>query len=100
MASETTAQEMEKKDEVREGDAAPQTPRVSDSDLLAMQDSYYRLKHIRISKKQTIPILLQNENGPCPLLAICTLYVRYQLFSDCYFSSSPLVLLQIYYVII
>jgi hypothetical protein len=35
-------------------------------------DSYYRLKHIHISKKQTIPLLMQNENGPCPLLAICT----------------------------
>lgn len=38
-----------------------------------MQDSYYRLKHIHISKKQTIPLLLQNENGPCPLLAICNI---------------------------
>lgn len=52
----------------------------------AMQDSYYRLKHIHISKKQTIPLLLQNENGPCPLLAICTasldFYFYFYLFRN------------------
>jgi hypothetical protein len=46
----------------------------------AMQDSYYRLKHIHISKKQTIPLLLQNENGPCPLLAICTASLAFYFY--------------------
>jgi hypothetical protein len=43
-------------------------------------DSYYRLKHIHISKKQTIPLLMQNENGPCPLLAICTALSNLSLY--------------------
>lgn len=31
----------------------------------------YPIKIIRYQGKR-VPILLQNENGPCPLLAICT----------------------------
>jgi hypothetical protein len=30
------------------------------------------VKHITFLGRD-VPILLQNENGPCPLLAICTL---------------------------
>mmetsp|Transcript_1633 Transcript_1633/g.4906 ORF Transcript_1633/g.4906 Transcript_1633/m.4906 type:complete len:384 (+) Transcript_1633:173-1324(+) len=33
-------------------------------------ENNYRIKWVRISPERKIPILLQNRNGPCPLLAI------------------------------
>lgn len=42
-----------------------------------IQEVMYKTKSIQFLGRTT-PIILQNENGPCPLLAICM------------FSSSPL----------
>jgi hypothetical protein len=72
-------QKIQDDDDVEEMGGEQATLRASDR-TRAMQDSYYRLKHIHISKKQTIPLLLQNENGPCPLLAICTASPDFILF--------------------
>ena len=72
-------QKIQDDDDVEEMGGEQATLRASDR-MRAMQDSYYRLKHIHISKKQTIPLLLQNENGPCPLLAICTASPGFILF--------------------
>lgn len=34
-----------------------------------MSDDIYRIKNV-VFKEKTVPILMQNMNGPCPLLAI------------------------------
>lgn len=37
-----------------------------------MSDDIYRIKNVVFNNK-TVPILMQNINGPCPLLAISEL---------------------------
>ena len=40
-----------------------------------MEETYFTLKPITFLNRR-VSILLQNENGPCPLLAICNVLVR------------------------
>ena len=52
-----------------------------------MSDDIYRIKNVVFNNK-TVPILMQNINGPCPLLAISEL--SYQgVISSRIFSRSP-----------
>lgn len=49
----------------------------------------YRLRKI-VFKGRTVPILMQNENGPCPLLAICNiLLLQGQLHIHTDYSEVP-----------
>lgn len=38
-----------------------------------MSDLFFRVKRLRFEGKPRVPYLLQNENGPCPLLAIANI---------------------------
>lgn len=35
------------------------------------EQQHYKIKRISFLGRQNVPIFVQNENGPCPLLAIC-----------------------------
>jgi predicted aldo/keto reductase-like oxidoreductase len=50
------------------------------TDETKIKDTFYKLKKI-LWKNQTVNIVLQNENGPCPLIAIANvLSLRNEIF--------------------
>lgn len=69
-------------------EAGTQEKTASKKEEIKQQDSAYELKRIEFGAR-TVPIILQNENGPCPLIALGNLFLCATLCDNlCKFTRS------------